>query len=194
VFDDVEGLRKVATLKVSRRVVPINVAVEASPPKDSYFRCHGDPEMSLDASVIVGDGGADDFYFRTSAHASIIPPCLPRLRRVTIAKPCTRGPSGAISLWPSAHRRRKLASPAWKSARAAYELAKQDWVQLLWNSDLRDLRTSIVADGIKTEPNWPTDKPLGEWLRSLLRLGFTDKIIANPRASPMSNKLRGLAD
>ena len=28
VFDDVEALRKVATLKVSRRVVPVNVAVK----------------------------------------------------------------------------------------------------------------------------------------------------------------------
>jgi hypothetical protein len=27
VFDDVEALRKIATLKVSRRVVPVNVAV-----------------------------------------------------------------------------------------------------------------------------------------------------------------------
>jgi hypothetical protein len=29
VFDDVEALRKVATLKVSRRVVPVNVAVRS---------------------------------------------------------------------------------------------------------------------------------------------------------------------
>ena len=39
VFDDIEALRKIATLKVSRRVVPVNVAVR-KPPNNVYFRVH----------------------------------------------------------------------------------------------------------------------------------------------------------
>jgi hypothetical protein len=34
----------------------------------------------------------------------------------------------------------------------------------------------MVAEDIKSQPNWPTDKSL----RDLLRLGFADKIIASP--------------
>ena len=49
VFDDIETLRKTATLKVSRRVVPVNVAVK-KPPNNCYFRCHAAPAMSLDVS------------------------------------------------------------------------------------------------------------------------------------------------
>ena len=37
VFDDIEALRKIATLKVSRRVVAINVAV-GKPRNNVYFR------------------------------------------------------------------------------------------------------------------------------------------------------------
>ena len=50
VFDDIEALRKTATIKVSRRVVPVNVSV-GKPKNNVYFRCHPDPAMSLDASV-----------------------------------------------------------------------------------------------------------------------------------------------
>src|SRR5262249_1915726 len=64
VFDDLETLRKTATLKVSRRVVPINVAVR-KPPNNVYFRCHEAPAMSLDASIIVGGDGSDDYFFVT---------------------------------------------------------------------------------------------------------------------------------
>ena len=42
VFDDIEALRKTATIKVSRRVVPVNVAV-GKPPNNVYFRCHAGP-------------------------------------------------------------------------------------------------------------------------------------------------------
>jgi hypothetical protein len=62
VFDDIETLRKTATLKVSRRVVTINVAV-AKPKNNIYFRCHPHPAMSLDASVLIGPEGSDDYYF-----------------------------------------------------------------------------------------------------------------------------------
>jgi hypothetical protein len=50
IFDDIETLRKTATLKVSRRVVPINVTV-GKPKNNVYFRCHPDPALTLDVSV-----------------------------------------------------------------------------------------------------------------------------------------------
>ena len=50
-FDDLEALRKTATIKVSRRVVPVNVSV-GKPKNNIYFRCHPDPAMSLDASML----------------------------------------------------------------------------------------------------------------------------------------------
>jgi hypothetical protein len=126
VFDDIEALRKTATLKVSRRVVAINVAVR-KPPNNVYFRCHPDTKMSLDASLIVDPDDRDDFYFVTPFmlnHHAI----LPRLRKVTIAVVYT-WPGGAVSLWPVPMAEGNQIK-CWKSARAAYELAKQQWVQL----------------------------------------------------------------
>jgi hypothetical protein len=188
VFDDVEALRKVATLKVSRRIVPVNVAVKR-PPSHLFFRVHPAPEMSLNASVIVADGGSDDFYF---VHPCMLnhPTMLPRARKVTIAVVYT-WPGGAISLWPVPNVAETRIA-CWKSARKAYELAKEQWVQLCWNSDLHDYDVA-VTDGIKMDPSWPTDKPLPEWLRDLLRLGFADKIIASPE-HPYVKQLRGIAD
>jgi hypothetical protein len=184
VFDDIETLRRTATLKVSRRVVPVNVAV-SRPSNNVYFRCHAAREMSLDASVIVGDGGSDDFYFVTPRmlnHHTI----LSRLRRVTIAT-VYAWPGGAISLWPvPLVEETRIA--CWKSARAAYELSKTQWVQLCWNNDTRDYDV-VIAEGIKTEPAWPTDKTLPD----LLKLGFADKIIAD-EGHPYVMRLRGLAE
>jgi hypothetical protein len=183
VFDDIENLRRTATLKVSRRVVPVNVAVKR-PPNNVYFRCHADVKMSLDASVVVGDGGSDDFYFVAPSmlnHHTM----LPRLRKVTIAT-VYAWPGGAISLWPVPNVEETRIA-CWKSARAAFELSKTKWVQLCWNSGLRDYDV-VVAEGISTEPIWP-DKTL----RDLLRLGFIDKTISTPE-HPYVLQLRGLAD
>ena len=97
IFNDIEGLRKVATLKVSRRVVTVNVAVKR-PANNVYFRCHPDPEMSLEASIIIGDGGSDDYYFvapNMLNHHTM----LPRLSKVIIAVVYS-WPGGVISLWP----------------------------------------------------------------------------------------------
>jgi hypothetical protein len=184
VFDDVEALRKVATLKVSRRVVPVNVAVR-KPPNNVYFRVHPEPAWSLDASVLIGDGGSDDFYFVAPLmlnHHVV----LPRLRKVTIATVYT-WPGGAISLWP-VPMVEETRIACWKSARAAYELVKTKWVQLCWNADLRDYDVA-VAEGISSDPVWPTDKTF----RDLLRLGFADKIIASPEY-PYVKQLRGVTD
>ena len=114
VFDDIETLRKTATLKVSRRVVAVNVAVKR-PANNLYFRCHADPKMSLDASVVIGDGGSDDFYFVTPFmlnHHTM----LPRLRKVTIAT-VYAWPGGAISLWPVPNIEETRIA-CWKSARS----------------------------------------------------------------------------
>ena len=184
VFDDIESLRRVATLKVSRRVVPVNVAVH-KPPNSVYFRCHPDPDWALDASILIGDGGSDDDYFVAPSmlnHHVI----LPRLRKVTIVTVYT-WPGGAVSLWPVPNVEEARIA-CWKSARAAYELAKQRWVQLCWNNDLRDYDVA-VAEGIKAEPLWPTDKTF----RDLLRLGFADKTITSPEHFYVK-QLRGLAD
>src|SRR5262245_48352748 len=79
VFDDIEQLRKTATLKVSRKVVPVNVRV-GKPANNVYFRVHPQPGWSLECSVIVGDGGSDDFFFVAPSmlnHHTM----LPRLRQ-----------------------------------------------------------------------------------------------------------------
>jgi hypothetical protein len=188
IFDNIDDLRRVATLKVSRRVVPVNVAVKR-PANNVFFRCHADPQMSLNASIIIGDGGSDDFYFVAPAmldHATM----LPRLRKVTIATVYS-WPGGAISLWPIPNSEETRIA-CWKSARAAYELSKTQWVQLVWNNELRDYDV-IVAEGINTKPAWPTDKPPEEWFRSLLRLGFEGKIITGPD-HPYVQRLRGITD
>jgi hypothetical protein len=40
IFDDIEGLRKVAELKVQRRAVAVNMSVLRKPPDNGYFQCH----------------------------------------------------------------------------------------------------------------------------------------------------------
>ena len=114
VFDDIETLRKTATLKVSRRVVAVNVSVR-KPANNVYFRCHDDPKMSLDASIIIGDNGSDDYYFVTPymLNHHVI---LPRLRKVRIAVVYS-WPGGAISLWP-VPMVEETRIACWKSARA----------------------------------------------------------------------------
>lgn|SRR5262249_38001591 len=184
VFDDIEALRRTATLKVSRRVVPVNIAVK-KPPNNVFFRSHDDPAMSLDASIIVGDGGSDDYYFVTPfmLNHHVI---LPRLRRVTIAAVYT-WPGGIVLLWPVPMADESRIA-CWKSARAAYEMSKQQWVQLCWNSDRRDYDVAI-AEGINSKPNWPEDLNISK----LLKLGFADKIIGNPEHDYVK-QLRGLAE
>jgi hypothetical protein len=184
VFDDIETLRKTATLKVSRRVVSINVAVR-KPPNNVYFRCHEAPTMSLDASIIVGSDGSDDYYFVTPfmLNHHVI---LPRLRKVTIAVVYT-WPGGTVSLWP-VPMAEETRIACWKSARAAYELSKTQWVQLCWNADRRDYDVA-VAEGINSKPMWPDDLDI----KKLLKLGFADRIISSPEHDYVK-QLRGVAE
>ena len=77
--------------------------------------------------------------------------------------------------------------PVWKSARAAYELARDQWVQLVWAEDRSDYQLEI-AEGIDHEPIWP-EKAFGE----LLKLGFDGKVI-DSEEHPYVRRLRGLID
>jgi hypothetical protein len=183
VFDDLEALRKTATLPIKRRVVPVNVSVK-KPANNIYFRSHGDPAMALDASILIGGDGSDDYYFVAPSmldhHAF-----LPRLRRVTIAVTYA-WPGGVVGLWP-VPKAEETRIACWKSARAAYELSRTQWVQLIWNGERRDYDVA-VAEGIATEPMWPGDLNL----KKLLRLGFDGKIIDSPE-HPYVLQLRGIA-
>ena len=49
----------------------------------------------------------------------------------------------------------------WKSARAAYERSKTEWVQMIWNADKRDYDV-VTAEGINIEPLWPDDLSISE--------------------------------
>jgi hypothetical protein len=184
VFDDVEALRKVAELKVSRRVVLVNVAVKR-PSNHVFFRVHPDPAWSLDCSVVVGDGGSDDFYFVTPNMLNH-PKIFPRLRKVTIATVCS-WPGATVSLWP-VPRIEETRIACWRSARRAFELAKEKWVQLCWNNEARDYDV-VLAEGIKIGPTWLTDKTFSD----VLRIGFTDKIINSPEHSYVMQR-RGIDD
>jgi hypothetical protein len=184
VFNDLETLRKTATFKVSRRIVPVNVRV-GKPPNNVYFRCHPDPAMALDASVLLGGGGSDNFFFVTPGMLShhVV---LPRLRKVTIATVYT-WPCGTVSLWPvPLGEETRIA--CWRSARAAYELSKTQWVQLIWDSDRRDYEVA-TAEGINMGPAWPDALDFTK----LLKLGFADRIIDSPD-HPYVLQLRGLAE
>ena len=110
---------------------------------------------------------------------------LPRLRKVTIAV-VYAWPGGTISLWPVPNMEETRVA-CWKSARVAFERSKDEWVQMIWNSDKRDYDV-VTAEGINTEPLWPGDLVLG----NLLKLGFADKIINTPE-HPYVLQLRGLA-
>ena len=141
--------------------------------------------MSLDASVLIGGEGSDDFYFVTPnmLNHHVI---MPRLRKVTIAVVYT-WPGGVISLWPVPFAEESRIA-CWKSARVAYELSQAQWVQMVWNADRRDYDVA-VAEGINTEPLWPADLNIS----NLLKLGFADKIIVTPE-HPYVMQLRGLAE
>jgi hypothetical protein len=140
--------------------------------------------MSLDASVLLGGNGSDDFYFVTPfmLNHHVV---LPRLRKVTIAVIYT-WPGGVVSLWPVPNvGETRIAY--WKSARAAYNLSKEKWTQLCWNSERGDYDVAVAED-MDFEPMWPNDLDI----KKLLKLGFADKIISSPE-HPYVLQLRGIA-
>jgi hypothetical protein len=184
IFDDLEALRKTAQLKVSRRVVPVNITV-GRPSSNCYFRVHPDASMQLPGSVIIGDHGKEDFYY-VAPRMLNDRVLLPRLRQVTIAATYT-WPGGTIGLWPVPTPEESRIA-CWKTCRVAFSMAQTQWVQLIWNDSRRDYDLCI-AEGISTEPIWPADLNL----TALLKLGFGPERILDTAEHPYVRQLRGLA-
>jgi hypothetical protein len=184
IFDDLDGLRKASEIKVKRKVLTVNVAV-GKPKNNIYFRCH--PTISFDKGlVIVGPEGSDDFYY-VAPSMKDHPNIAPRIREVVIAVVYT-WPSGVISLWPVVKAGEDCRVACWKTAFAAYEQSKTDWMQLVWNDDKRDY-DATPAENLSIEPLWPHDLNF----KNLLKLGFANKIIAD-QEHPYVRQLRGFSD
>jgi hypothetical protein len=183
VFDDLGALRKASKLTVQRKPVLVNVTVD-KPANNCYFRAH--PTWVLDEATVIRDaeGTSRTFYFVVPAMRTH-PKLMPRLRPVTLAV-ISLWPADTVQIWPVpilGEREFKV----WKSARTAYELARNQWVQIVWNEASSDYIID-PAEGIDHLPNWP-DKSFEE----LLKLGFDGKIIDNEDHSYV-RRLRGLLD
>ena len=113
------------------------------------------------------------------------PKLQPRLRRVTLVLTST-WPSGNVLIWPVPILGERE-FPVWRSARAAYELAREQWVQLVWSEERNDYLIE-TAEKIDHEPAWP-EKDFEE----LLKLGFDGKVI-DSEEHPYVRRLRGLID
>jgi hypothetical protein len=183
VFDDLASLRKASKLTVQRKAVLVNVAVD-KPPNNSYFRCHR--ELVLDDATVLRDAeGTNRAFYYVVPLMRTHPKLAPRLRKVTLVLTST-WPSGNVLIWPVPILTERE-FPVWKSARAAYELARDQWVQLVWSEDRSDYQLE-VAEGIDHEPTWP-EKDFSE----LLKLGFDGKVI-DSEEHPHVRRLRGLID
>jgi hypothetical protein len=194
IFDDIEGLRKVAELKVRRRVVPVNMSVR-KPPDNGYVQCHPDLAMHLDASLLI-DKEEREIYFVAPSMLNH-PLLLPRLRKVTIAT-AYAWPAGTVFLWPVPFPDEKGKVKVWKSARRAFEIScglatdldppGPRWVQLCWNAATQDYDITI-AESINSNPIWPADLSLP----NSLKLGFADKTIGSPDHYYIK-QIRGVTD
>jgi hypothetical protein len=184
IFDDLASLRKVSKLTVHRKAVLVNVTVDR-PPNNVYFRCHR--ELILDDTTVVRDTGTNKATYFVSPQMRAHPKLAPHLRKVTLVLTST-WPSGNFLIWPvPILGERSLA--AWKSARTAYELARDKWVLMVWSEEKNDYQVELAEpEGIKHEPVWP-EKDFEE----LLKLGFDGKIIDNEE-HPYVRRLRGLLD
>jgi hypothetical protein len=194
IFDEIEALRKASPLKVSRRAIPINIAVR-KPPDNGYFQCHPDANMRLDASLLIDKEDSVNYFVAPNMRDH--PLIAPRLRPVTLAATYT-WPAGNVLLWPVPFADERGRVAVWKSARRAFELAsglaigldppEPRWVQITWNQETRDYDVAI-AEGININPIWPKDVSF----RDMLRLGFADKTIDSVE-HPYVRQLRGLSD
>jgi hypothetical protein len=183
VFDDLASLRKASKLTVQRKAVLVNVAVD-KPPNNAYFRCHR--ELVLDDATVLRDAeGTNQAFYFVVPQMRTHPKLAPRLRRVTLVLTST-WPNGNVLIWPVPILTERE-FPVWKSARAAYELARDRWVQMVWAEERSDYLLEI-AKGIDHEPTWP-EKGFGE----LLKLGFDGKVI-DSEDHPYVRRLRGLID
>jgi hypothetical protein len=183
VFDDLGALRKASKLTVQRKTIMVNVLVD-KPANNSYFRVH--PDWKLDGASVIRDveGSSRTFYFVVPAMC-VHPKLAPRLRRVTLALVYT-WPADALMIWPVPILGERDFK-AWKSARAAYDLAQRQWTQIAWDETRADYLIE-VAEKINHEPTW-SDKSFEE----LLKLAFDGKVIDNAD-HPYVRRLRGIID
>ena len=183
VFDDLTALRKASKLTVQRKTALVNVAVD-KPASNLHFRCHRDLVLD-DATVLRDNEGTSRAYYFVVPGMRMHPKLLPRLRRVTLVLTST-WPGGNVLIWPVpilGEREFRV----WKSARAAYELAREQWVQMVWSEERTDYLIE-TAEGIEHEPTWP-DKSF----EALLKLAFDGKVI-DSEEHPYVRRLRGLLD
>jgi hypothetical protein len=185
VFDDLASLRKQSKLTVQRKTVLINVEVD-KPANNVYFRVNENLDYQLDDATVLRDseGTKRSFYYVVPA-MRMHPKLAPRLRKVTLSLVYT-WPGGNILIWPVpilGDREFKV----WKSARAAFELAQTQWVQIVWNEEKADYEVE-VAERVDRQPAWP-EKTFSE----LLKLAFADKVIDNEE-HPYVLRLRGVFD
>jgi len=181
IFDDLAALRKTPKLAIKRTQVLVNVAVD-KPPKDCHFRAH--PEWSLDDQYVVKDDhGA--YYFVTYDMRSH-PKLVKRLRLVTIAV-IAIWPADTVQIWPVPvlGQQKRDDHKTWKSCRSAFELSREQWVQLTWSEETQDF-TVETAEGITHQPNWPN-----KTFEELLKIGFAEKILDNEDHDYV-RQLRGL--
>jgi hypothetical protein len=193
IFNDIEGLRKVAELKVQRRSVATNMEVR-KPPDNGYFQCCPDPAQRIDASLVY-DKEERDVYF-VHPHMMNHPLLLPRLRKMTIAT-AFAWPAGIVFLWPVPFPDERGRVKVWKSARRAFEIScglatdldppGPRWTQMSWSAEARDYAVG-TAEGINSQPIWPPGLSLGD----SLKLGFAEKTIASEDHYYV-RQLRGLA-
>jgi hypothetical protein len=186
VFDDLASLRKSQKLTVQRKTVLVNVIV-GKPPSDTYFRAH--PTWVLDdATVLKTDAG--DFLFVLPGMRGH-PKLKDRLRKVTLAA-ISLWPSNEIMIWPVpilSEREFKV----WKSARRAYDLSREQWMQISWSQETSDyvVESATEKDGINNnpvDPVWPQ-----KTFEELLKIAFDGRIIDNEDHSYV-RRLRGLPD
>jgi hypothetical protein len=184
IFNDIEALRKASKPTVQRKSVLVNVSVD-KPPGNSYFRAHC--EHLLDNATIVRDdqGAGRSIYFIAPSMRSY-PKLAPRLRWVTLGL-IALWPADTVQIWPVPILGGRNDFKVWKSARAAYELSREKWTQLVWSEAASDYAVE-VAEGIDHTPNWP-DKSFEE----LLKLGFDGKIVDSENHD-FVRRLRGLID
>ena len=182
VFDDLDALRKASKLTVQRKTVLVNVSVD-KPANNVYFRAH--PTWFLDELTVVKDNDSGVYYY-VVPHMRKHPKLDPRLRKVILAV-IALWPADIVQIWPVPLPGPKSDFKPWRSARAAYELARDQWVQIAWSGETSDYVIE-TAEGIDHAPNWP-DKTFEE----LLKLGFDGKIIDNDEHEYV-RQLRGLSD
>jgi hypothetical protein len=179
IFNDLASLRKASKLTVQRKTVLVNVGV-GKPANNVYFRAHS--EWFMDDTTVMEDKGGNAIYFIVPSMRTH-PKLTPRLRYVTLAAVCL-WPALTVLLWPVPVVSERTIR-VWKSARAAYELSREHWVQIGYN-DLTSDYTVDVAESIAVEPTWP-DKTFNE----LLKIAFDGKIVDNEE-HPYVRRLRGL--